>query len=229
MLSAPGVLTKLLAPLKRTSEVALRVDGSTVSAASFHPGDGIAASTSADVTTGVDRRFATRLNTETTVGRDELDGCDLRDDRDVSRGDVPPNVNEEVTLVFGIKEVRAMLQFCSQANGGGDSGVVAVYFEWGGRPIIFETDPSRTNGESYSGELVLATLDYKLLTGYNLGGGGGSSGGRRGSSVGGGAGRRQSGDRCGDSSLSGGGERGDGYGDGGDNDGDGTANSSNEN
>ena len=71
--------------------------------------------------------------------------------------DIPLRVNEEVVLVFGVKEVKAFLQFCHQANTDNEERM-SCYFEWGGKPIIFES-----TWDCFSSELVMATLDHKLL------------------------------------------------------------------
>jgi hypothetical protein len=39
---------------------------------------------------------------------------------------------------------------------------VVISFQWGGKPIIFETE-----GEHFTAELIMATLDHKLLRGMN--------------------------------------------------------------
>lgn len=77
----------------------------------------------------------------------------------------PEKVGEQITLVFSIKEAKAMLQFCasSQASYVEDEDArVIVSFYWGGRPIILETE-----GEAFRGELILATVDHSNLNGMN--------------------------------------------------------------
>lgn len=73
----------------------------------------------------------------------------------------PMDVNEKVILVFSIKEAKAMLQYCAQNNSASydddDEGVI-LSFHWGGRPIVIETD-----GDYFSGELVLATLHHGMI------------------------------------------------------------------
>ena len=87
---------------------------------------------------------------------------------------MPPNVNEEVVLVFGMKEAKAMLQFCSQnaslvtnlafdnlyeeERDGRLPWSVSLSFHWAGRPMIWE---SKTKGVSV--QLVLATLSHSIL------------------------------------------------------------------
>ena len=54
---------------------------------------------------------------------------------------------------------QAFLQFCSQASNCLDEDVpVNVYFELGGRPVIFECE-----GEAFISRLIMATLDHRLL------------------------------------------------------------------
>jgi len=53
-----------------------------------------------------------------------------------------------------------MLQFCAQTNSStydDDEGVI-LSFHWGGKPIVIETD-----GDYFSGELVLATLHHGII------------------------------------------------------------------
>lgn len=54
-----------------------------------------------------------------------------------------------------------MLQFCAQAQPDQELRV-SLSFHWGGKPVILETE-----GESFSAELIMATLDYKLLGGIS--------------------------------------------------------------
>ena len=97
-----------------------------------------------------------------------------QDDDAPPPGNAPPSkVNEEVTLVFGIKEARAMLQFCNAASassstgndeygydGGAGEMDAVVSFHWGGRPVVIEA----SDGEGrYDAEVILATLDHQLV------------------------------------------------------------------
>mmetsp|Transcript_37526 Transcript_37526/g.54945 ORF Transcript_37526/g.54945 Transcript_37526/m.54945 type:complete len:458 (+) Transcript_37526:195-1568(+) len=201
IVAPPKVLMKMLEPLKRTNEVALTVNDSlkVVTATSFHHGDAAAAaaaaaSSSATPNILLSAASASVLKTETSIASDEFDDYNYRDDRGLEGeeaaavlGTPPENANEEVMLVFGIKEAKAMIQFCSQANYDEELRVI-LSFHWGGRPVIFETE-----GESFSAELIMATLDHKLLAGMsamreranrrtsdgNGGGGGGGSASRR--------------------------------------------------
>ncbi len=40
---------------------------------------------------------------------------------------------------------------------------IVVSFEWGGRPIIFDSE----GGNGFTASLIMATLDYKLLRNSN--------------------------------------------------------------
>ena len=121
------------------------------------------------------------------------DGNSASQDDDPPPGNSPPpKVNEEVTLVFGNKEARAMLQFCNAASASSTSGSdeygydggagemdAVVSFHWGGRPVVIEA----SDGEGrYDAEVILATLDHQLVgrgvrrqAQATAGGGGGSA------------------------------------------------------
>lgn len=126
---------------------------------------------------------ASLLKSETACGRDEFLEFDFVSDRElvVNRTDdddnrrnrngrdanddndddddmlLPEDVNREVILVFSIKEAKAMLQFCCTQS---EDLVVHLLFHWGGKPVVLKASHENV----YSFELVLATLDYKLLT-----------------------------------------------------------------
>lgn len=51
-----------------------------------------------------------------------------------------------------------MLQFCS--HGGEEELRVTLLFHYGGKPLVMETA-----GNGFTGELIMATLDHKLLGG----------------------------------------------------------------
>lgn len=181
IVAAPRALSRLLEPLKRTVEAALiiRKAEEMVSAASFHHSDTTAPANSSNSNSSnalLQSTSAALFKTETGISCDEFDEFFFRDDRgkkhhddniedddhddddDVDDASLPDTVNEEVILVFPIKEAKAMLQFCAQPYLEQELRVT-LFFHWGGRPIIFET-----SAESFSAELVLATLDYKLLS-----------------------------------------------------------------
>jgi len=69
-----------------------------------------------------------------------------------------------------------MLQYCAQANSpssyddydDGMGGGVVISFNWGGRPIIIETE-----GDYFTAELVLATLHHGMIASNITVGGGG--------------------------------------------------------
>ncbi|KAL7459688.1 hypothetical protein ACHAWC_011487 [Mediolabrus comicus] len=95
---------------------------------------------------------------------DDDDDTDDENEEDEERESEipPPDVNQKVILVFSIKEAKAMLQYCAQTNStfhdDGDA-LSIISFHWGGKPIVIETD-----GDSFSGELVLATLHHGMIT-----------------------------------------------------------------
>mmetsp|Transcript_42397 Transcript_42397/g.128620 ORF Transcript_42397/g.128620 Transcript_42397/m.128620 type:complete len:161 (+) Transcript_42397:641-1123(+) len=144
-----------------------------VTATSFHHGDVVAAAAGLTDNALLNAASATVLKTETSIGIDEFDEYNFKDDRGEGRngtdagdggcggggasGAPPPGVNEEVTLVFGIKETKAMLQFCAQADPDEEIRAV-VSFHWGGRPVSFDAE-----GEAFTAQLIMATLDHKLL------------------------------------------------------------------
>ena len=99
------------------------------------------------------------MKVETSIGLEELEEYDWVSGRDNdSDDDLPPNVNTEVALVIGTKEIKSMLQFSSQ--GGDDHSLTTLSFHWGGKPLIVET-----KGSGYTAQLILATLDHSLLGG----------------------------------------------------------------
>ena len=101
---------------------------------------------------------------------------DSQDDDAIPPGNPPPSkVNEEVTLVFGIKEARAMLQFCAAASTDVEMDAV-LCFHWGGRPVVVEAEEEEGR---FSAELILATLDHQLVgrgVRRQVGGAGGNRG-----------------------------------------------------
>jgi len=128
-----------------------------VTATSFHHGDVNVVSNAL-----LNASTASLLKTETCISVEELEEFDFRDDRkpDDEEGVPPPkNVNEEVALVFLGKEAKALLQFGAQAVLNEELRV-SITFHWGGRPVLMET-----KGPSFSAQLIMATLDHKLLGG----------------------------------------------------------------
>mmetsp|Transcript_10869 Transcript_10869/g.17927 ORF Transcript_10869/g.17927 Transcript_10869/m.17927 type:complete len:501 (-) Transcript_10869:91-1593(-) len=193
IVSPPKLWLRLLDPLRRTAEVALTVDDElkVVTATSFHPGEmqGGGGNHNGAEDNAVLQAAAAKeavLKTETSTGTEEFDEYDFRnnrgrkkrrrrdDDEDSDDDDddddddeeresdrPPPDVNQKVILVFSIKEAKAMLQFCAQTNSSfhDDGDALSILsFHWGGKPVVIETD-----GDSFSGELVLATLHHGMI------------------------------------------------------------------
>jgi Rad9 len=173
----PSVLARLLDPLQRTMEAALIVrnnggnSNSSVSASSFHHTDTTSA-LHASNNAILQASSASLLKSETACGCDEFLDFDFVSNRETLGHmsdnvtdndndetavvvDMPEEVNQEVILVFSLREAKAMLQFCCLQL----ELVVNVTFHWGGRPLVF-----KASTDTYSIQLVLATLDYKLLT-----------------------------------------------------------------
>ncbi|GMH54881.1 hypothetical protein TrLO_g13679 [Triparma laevis f. longispina] len=104
---------------------------------------------------------------------------EFKNDRELD-GSVPGDVNERVCLVFSLKELRSLMQFCMASGGeGGGGGEVEAFYEVGGRPATF-----RMEGEGFRGELITATMDWKV----NYVDKGGEKGGGEGGVEGGGGG-----------------------------------------
>ena len=180
IVASPIVLRQLLEPLQNTSEAALIVRysaaaashtlhtnttttataNSTVSASSFHP----TVTTTTKRSTGSPQETnrhhiwlgpqASLLKSETSVSADEFLEFDFVSNRDIL-DDLPEEVNREVILVFSLKECRAVLQFLGSL----EEVMATLTFHWGGQPVTIQADQ-----QSWSINLVLATLDYKLLT-----------------------------------------------------------------
>lgn len=216
MIASPRVLMKLLEPLKKTAEIAfiMTKDATNVVATSFHhPIDAIGNRNNNNNTQSSSSLVAAShalLKTETSIAIDDLDEYDFVthrnlttsqpsqqssqesiDDSDIPQQIPPSNVNEEVTLVFSIKEAKALLQFCSQyppsscsendsgwqndndennndynntsfyRNNNYNNNKVALSYHWGGKPLIWESKFS--NDQYFKVQLILATLDYHLL------------------------------------------------------------------
>jgi len=165
IVASPIILSRLLEPLQRTAEAALIVrahdaQDSTVSASSFHPEMAHPASENGANSNGTNNNAifqgnqAALLKSETAVAVDEFLEFDFVANRDIL-DDLPEECNREVILVFSLKECRAALQFlCSL-----EETMATLTFHWGGMPVTLSADQ-----QSWSMTLVLATLDYKLLT-----------------------------------------------------------------
>ena len=55
-----------------------------------------------------------------------------------SSSEPPGNLNEEVNLVFAIREVKTLLQFCTSSMQDPDMKIV-MSFQYGGKPIVLES------------------------------------------------------------------------------------------
>lgn len=186
IVTLPKILLTMFDQVKSTTEVALTVHNDEckkVVASSFHHGDNNSSShnnNGENKNMIINANYAARLKTETSIDCHEFEEFHFMDDvaienvlekenegndqtmsNNTSSTPPPDNVSEEVTLVFSVKEAKAMLQFCvsSQSNYLDDEDArVIVSFYWGGRPLTLETE-----GESFHGELILATLDHHVL------------------------------------------------------------------
>ena len=186
IVTLPKLLLTMFDQVKSTTEVALTVNDVTkkVVASSFHYGHQDGDDNEGNTNIMLNATNAAILKTETSIDCHEFEDFHFMDSNDAQQcmeeeeegerdGEAtsssfpppPEGVAEQVTLVFSIKEAKAMLQFCaaSQASYVDDEDArVIVSFYWGGRPIIFETE-----GEAFRGELILATVDHSLLNGMN--------------------------------------------------------------
>mmetsp|Transcript_26008 Transcript_26008/g.46992 ORF Transcript_26008/g.46992 Transcript_26008/m.46992 type:complete len:225 (+) Transcript_26008:3-677(+) len=161
IIASPRVLLKMLEPLyKKSPEVAFIINNvyKIVTATTFQHGDAHVLSNAL-----LNASAPSLLKTETCISVEELQEFEFRDDRNESdeAGAVPPptNVNHEVALVFVAKEAKALLQFAAQAIPN-DELLVSLSFHWGGKPMLLEV-----KGPSFSAQLIMATLDHKLLGG----------------------------------------------------------------
>jgi hypothetical protein len=159
IVASPRVLARLLEPLKQTVEATLLVqkDSQVVKASSFHHAENTSTASANGSNAILQATTQHLLKTETGMNVAELDEFFFRDDRLVDET-IPATVNDQVVLVFPIKEAKAMLQFCAGAHLDQELRV-NLYFHWGGKPMHFETCT-----ENFSACLVLATLDHKLLS-----------------------------------------------------------------
>ena len=181
IVTLPKILLTMLDQVKSTTEVALTVHNDEckkVVTSSFHYGDTTNSNNNGNMVLNASN--AAILKTETSIDCHEFEEFHFMDDfavqsvlekeqeannhRNETTFTPPPtNVSDQVTLVFSIKEAKAMLQFCVSSQSSyldGEDPRVIVNFYWGGRPLIIETE-----GESFHGELILATVDHVLLNG----------------------------------------------------------------
>ena len=155
MVVAPRVLLRLLEPLARQAETAVVIPSPST-------GDQILATCFQQQTDNTNNAsssslLASHLQTEMRLSFEDLEEMEFVDDREFDNDDnVPQNVNTTVALVFSHKEAKSVLQWSSREAE--HSGAVHVYFHWGGRPLLIEQQT-----DNWKVELVLATLDHKLL------------------------------------------------------------------
>lgn len=96
------------------------------------------------------------LKSETGCNLDEFLDFDFVSNRDTLHEEsIPDDVNREVILVFHIKEPKLFCQFCNLQQ----VPAVRWSFHWGGKPIVLFAD-----ADTYTAELVMATLDHEKLT-----------------------------------------------------------------
>lgn len=154
----PNILSTMLEPLKRSVEIAILVNEThrLVSSVSFAHDD-----LPDEATSSLNRsQLNASLKTETSVSYDDLVDVNYVGHADENENEnvaPPEDLKEQVVLVFTLKELKAFLQYCSQAVVDQELQVSMQFF-WGGKPIV-----AKTEGEQFSGELVMATLDHKLL------------------------------------------------------------------
>ena len=155
----PNVLTTMLEPLKRSIEIAILVNEThrLVSSVSFAHDD-----LPDEATSSLNRgKHNASLKTETSVSYDDLVDVHyvghVNENQTQGSIEPPEDLKEQVVLVFTLKEFKAFLQYCSQAVVDQELQV-SIQFFWGGKPIV-----AKTVGEQFSAELVMATLDHKLL------------------------------------------------------------------
>lgn len=155
IVAPPQMLLTMLEPLKRANEIALLVNDkhNLVSSVTFSHDD-IAKESSSGLAK------PQLLKTETSIRYDEFIEVEYMSHpgNSVSNGSVPPpkDLKEQVVLVFTLKEFKSVLQFCSQ---GSDSSLpVSISFYWGGKPMVV-----KTTGEHFSAQLIMATLDHKMM------------------------------------------------------------------
>lgn len=180
ILVQPKMLIQLLDPLSRHSETAMIIPSPTSTTAttrtntSSNKNPQILATCfqqHADHgTSSSNTLLGSHLQTETRLSFEDLEEIEYVDDRVVDEDDddedKPADVNESVALVFSRKEAKAILQWAAAATATMvDRQAVRLYFHWGGRPLILEQQT-----DQWKVELVLATLDHKLLGKPNGGG-----------------------------------------------------------
>jgi hypothetical protein len=121
-------------------------NGSSAAAVAPHEKKALKSETACDLDEFLDFDFVS--NRDTMMNQ-------VDDDDDDTNHNMPDDVNQEVILVFHIKEPKLFLQFCHSQQ----VSAVRWNFHWGGRPIVLVAE-----ADSYRAELVLATLDHAKLT-----------------------------------------------------------------
>ena len=154
IVALPRFLLRMMEPLRKVTQVALIINdkAKVVTMKSYHreahqqQGNAV-----------LQTKLATLLKSETSACAHEFEEFLFQDDRETgTKVDAPTNVKEEVTLVFSLGEPKAMLQFCAAVT---DEDLrIKLLFDWGGRPLVFET-----KAPTFSGELVMATLDHTIV------------------------------------------------------------------
>lgn len=151
----PNVVLTMLEPLRRSAEMALLINENhkLISSVSFAHDD---------IRDGNVSTKHASLKTETSIGYDdlvELHYVSIPDEDDEETIPPPSDLKEQVILVFTIKEFKAMLQFCAQSHIDHELPI-SLQFYWGGKPIV-----ATAKSQGFSAQLVMATLDHKLLGG----------------------------------------------------------------
>lgn len=155
MVVAPRTLCRLLEPLARQAETAWMIpsparEAQMVATCFQHQAAGAASNHNA--------LWTSHLQTEMRLSYDDLDEMEFVDNRDDDQDeDMPENVNESVVLVFSHREAKAILSWAASAEHLACPSV-RVLFHWGGRPVVL-----RQETNDWKVELVLATLDHKIL------------------------------------------------------------------
>jgi len=164
IVSSPALFTKMLDPLRKTAEILFTVNDVKrhIAVATFHNNSVIGGGGGGDV--AAELLLPMVLKTETCMRCDEFEGYTWRNNNPTtlttscltSSSEPPENLNEEVNLVFAIREVKTLLQFCSSMQ---DPDMkIVMSFQYGGKPIVLESA-----GKAFTVQLIMATLDHKLL------------------------------------------------------------------
>ena len=166
MTVTPRTLCRLLEPLSRQAETAWVIpspqyENQMIATCFQHQ----AAAGSAGLSSNKNALWTSHLQTEMRLSYDDLDEMEFVDNRDEDDEelDLPDHVNESIVLVFSHREAKAILSWAASSAGLDIAcPVVRLLFHWGGRPLVLEQQT-----EEWKVELVLATLDHKLLGNTN--------------------------------------------------------------